>query len=81
MVDSADLNNLALSWRHDIALWSAGDFTANGYIDSADLNSVALNWRESIPSAASAVPEPAAATLAVFVLVAVTCLRRRTLGT
>ena len=76
-VDSGDLNNLALSWRQDIALWSAGDFNANGVVNAGDLNELALHWRESIPSAASAVPEPAAATLAVFVIVAVACVGGR----
>lgn len=78
-VDSGDLNNLALSWRQNVALWSAGDFNADGVVNAADLNELAINWRESIPSAASVVPEPAAATLAIFALAAMTCLRRRTI--
>jgi hypothetical protein len=56
-VDAGDLNNLALSWRQEVSLWSSGDFTANGTVDAADLNALAINWRQSIPLAAT-VPEP-----------------------
>ena len=84
IVNSSDLNLLALNWRANERLWSAGDFNADGVVNSVDLNSIALNWRSSIPSAASqtaAVPEPATAFLAVFALTALTCLRWRTRGT
>ena len=59
------LNNLALSWRQEVALWSAGDFTADGIVNSSDLNGLALNWQQSIPSAASpeGVPEPSGMVL------------------
>ena len=80
-VDTRDLNNLALSWRQDVALWSAGDFNASGAVNAADLNDLALHWRETIPSAASAVPEPTAATLVIFAAATLPCLRRRRLGT
>jgi uncharacterized membrane protein len=77
-VDSADLNKLALSWRNDVARWSAGDFTADGSVDSDDLNDLAVNWRDSIPSAASpeSVPEPAAFALLLGVM-ATPLLRHR----
>ena len=58
IVDTADLNNLTLSWHQDVASWSAGDFSADGNVGTADLNKLALNWRQSIPLAASPVPEP-----------------------
>lgn len=67
IVDSADLNNLALGWRKvDTPLWSAGDFNADGSINALDLNELALNWRQSIPIASTAnapVPEPSALLL------------------
>jgi hypothetical protein len=65
-VDSIDLNNLALNWQRDVALWSGGDFTADGVVDSADLNALALNWRQSVAAASPAsaqVPEPSALLL------------------
>ena len=37
-VNTIDLNILALNWRQDVALWSGGDFTADGIVDSSDLN-------------------------------------------
>ena len=82
-VSANDLNALALNWRQNVHDWTAGNFTGAA-VNAADLNELALNWQMSIPSAASqasAVPEPAATTLAVFALATVTCLRRRTLGT
>jgi hypothetical protein len=66
-VDPADVNNLALSWQQDVALWSGGDFTADGHVNSADLNTLALNWRQSVPMAANAsVPEPSAWLLTII---------------
>ena len=64
-VDASDLNNLALSWRQDVAFWSAGDFNVDGSVGAADLNALALNWRRSIAATASApaVPEPSSITL------------------
>ncbi len=73
-VDPGDLNNLALSWRQDVARWSAGDFTADGSVNATDLNDLALNWRQSIPAAAAdspAVPEPSSLLLIVMGLAAV----------
>ena len=66
-VDSADLNELALSWRQDVAHWSAGDFNADGIVNSADLNALALNWQRSVAmtSPASQIPEPSSFLLAV----------------
>jgi hypothetical protein len=61
-VDVNDLNVVGLSWRQELALWSAGDFNADGTVNGGDLNGIGLNWLDSIPSAASpeSVPEPAA---------------------
>ncbi len=43
---------------------------------------LAPNWQNvSMPVPGQSLPEPAAATLAIFALAAVTCLRRRTRGT
>ena len=83
-VNMSDLNVVGLSWLQELAPWSAGDFNADGTVNAGDLNKIGLNWLTEIPKAASqtaAVPEPAAAALAVFALAAVTWLRRRTLGT
>ncbi len=66
LVDSTDLNNLALNWKQGNALWSGGDFTADGVVNSVDLNDLAFNWRQSIPIGASIsapVPEPSALLL------------------
>lgn len=69
-VDNADLNNLALTWRQDIGLWSGGDFTADGSVGTADLNELALNWQKSIPLAASPVPEPSTLLLTLVIGIA-----------
>lgn len=68
IVDSVDLNSLALNWRKEVGLWSGGDFTGDGMINSADLNALALNWQQSIASASSTnetVPEPTALQLTI----------------
>lgn len=73
-IDAIDLNNLALKWRQNVALWSGGDFTADGMVNAAHLNSLALEWRQAIPMASSAnapVPEPSAMLLSVLGLVLV----------
>ncbi len=74
-VDNVDLNNLALTWRQDIPLWSGGDFTADGNVGAADLNELALNWQKSIPLAASPVPEPS--TLLLTSVIGIALLWRR----
>ena len=76
-VNAADLNNLGQNWLGHPNAWQLGDFTADGIVNAADLSELGQNWQQSIPTAASqaAVPEPAAATLAMFIL-AVACLRR-----
>jgi hypothetical protein len=79
-VDSADLNNLALSWRQDATRWSAGDFTADGSVSPLDLNELALNWRQSIAiaaSTASLVPEPSNIAMLLGGLVLLRIRRRR----
>jgi len=65
LVDSSDLNNLALNWQQDVAVWSGGDFTADGAVNASDLNELALNWRESIAVAAP-VPDPSPWLLATL---------------
>ena len=58
VVNSGDLNAMALNWQQDAASWSGGDFNADGFIDASDLNTLALNWQNSI----AALP-PESATL------------------
>lgn len=67
-VNATDLNNLALNWQQNVALWSGGDFTADGVVDSADLTALALTWQQSVPMATSAapVPEPSALLLTII---------------
>ena len=68
-VNSTDLNNLALNWQQDVALWSGGDFTADDVVNSGDLNDLALSWRHFIPMTSSAdapLPEPSALLLMLF---------------
>ena len=80
IVDSADLNSLALHWGDDVSSWSAGDFNADGSIGVGDLNRLALNWHKSIPIATTAsapVPEPSALLLAVVGLPLAWRLSRR----
>ena len=50
VVDSVDLNALALNWGNDVSRWSLGDFGADGRVDAADLNALAINWQQSIVS-------------------------------
>ena len=80
-INASDLNALGQNWLSHPITWQLGDFNADGTVDTNDLNQLALGWQQSIPAAASTVPEPAAATLAVFIVAAVAHLRRRTLGT
>jgi len=63
MVDSSDLNALALSWNQEGKTWSQGDFDGDGRVGSSDLNSLALNWNQSIAVAAPPVPEPSSGFL------------------
>ena len=90
IVNSADLNSLALHWGDDIPSWSAGDLNADGSIGAGDLNLLAINWQQSIPLAATVrvpVPEPSALLLAVVGLPLVwrlptrSCVGSRTKGT
>jgi hypothetical protein len=81
-VNASDLNDLAQNWLGHPNTWQLGDFNADGTVNAGDLNEIGQNWQASIPVVASqttAVPEPATAALAMFVLAAVAC--RRTLGT
>jgi hypothetical protein len=82
-VDASDLNALGRNWQGRPNSWQLGDFNADGIVNAGDLNQLGQNWLTETPSAASqsAVPEPATATLAIFALAAVKCLRRRTRGT
>jgi hypothetical protein len=78
-VNATDLNNLALNWQQNVALWSGGDFTADGSVNAADLNALALNWRNSVSMAsptAAAVPEPSAACLVAFASLGLLGFRR-----
>jgi hypothetical protein len=83
VVNTLDQNALALKWRSDDAVWSAGDFTGEGTVDSTDLNAIGTNWQQPIPlvAAAQSVPEPSTVSLAFFAFAAVTnLLRRRNVG-
>ena len=74
IIDSTDLNNLALNWQQKANAWSQGDFDVNGIVDSADLNHLAINWRQAIPMASAvSVPEPSASLL---VLLGISLVRR-----
>ena len=45
VVDSQDLNQVALNWQGEDNLgWRDGDFTGDGLIDAADLNRIGSNW-------------------------------------
>ncbi len=58
MVDSGDLNRIAVAWTNDgQTSYGAGDTNGDGIIDGLDLNGLALNW-QSRSAAASVVPEP-----------------------
>jgi hypothetical protein len=78
-VGAPDLNAVALNWNTSPDPWSDGDFNADGNVDAQDLNLLALSWQQSIPLAAanSAVPEPAAITLALLSIVFLGGWRRR----
>jgi hypothetical protein len=78
-VDSADLNNLALSWQAaDVFIWTGGNFSANASlgVNSVDLNALALNWQQSLASAV-AVPEPSALGMLLLATVLGSTIRRR----
>ena len=62
MVNAFDLNDMALNWLQNVAVWSGGDFTADGTVNAADLNVLALNWLQPAASAAM-VPEPSSLTM------------------
>ena len=46
------------------ATWAMGDFNGDGSVNGSDLNAVLSNYNQSLPSAATAVPEPAGSVLA-----------------
>ncbi len=52
-----------------------------GIINSGDPGGASFGFRGNDPVVIRFIPEPSAAVLAIFALAAVTCLRRRTLGT
>jgi hypothetical protein len=76
MVSAADLNAVGVNWL-GAAGWSEGDFTGDGIVNAADLNVLGLNWQKGVSAAASAVPEPAAATLAAMLMVTLLFGRRK----
>ncbi len=77
IVNSADLNALALNWQQDFDDWSGGNFTS-GAVTSLDLNELALNWQQSIPIAASnAAPVPEPSTLFLTLVVGLVLSSRR----
>ena len=45
VVDSEDLNTLALNWQQGGKDWYEADFTGDGFVDAEDLNQLALNWQ------------------------------------
>jgi hypothetical protein len=67
LVDSQDLNNLAMNWQQSVGFWSRGDFNADGIVNAHDLNELAMNWQQSIPLAAAsgAVPHPLTVAVAL----------------
>ena len=69
---------MALNWQQEVALWSAGDFTADGLVNVDDLNLLALNWQQSIPDAGinAIVPEPSTIALALSWILFVVARRR-----
>ena len=78
-VNAADLNILGLNWQQSVSRWSGGDFTVDGNVDAGDLNKLALNWQQTISLAAASntsVPEPAALTVALGLLLLVGVWRR-----
>ena len=77
-VDAGDLNNLALVWLTDNALWSSGNFTG-AETNVQDLNAMALNWQQSVAAASasgSAVPEPSSVLMAMCGLFGLFCQRK-----
>ena len=73
VVDSLDLNALALRWAqvHGDG-WAGGDFDGDGQTSAADLNAMALNWQLDIRQpVASAIPEPSC-IIGFFVMVTLT---------
>ena len=75
IVDTLDLNAMALNWRRNVATWSGGDFTTDGSVDAADLNVMALHWQDSIDSASTVVPEPGCLAL-LGTIIALVAIRR-----
>lgn len=75
IVNSADLNALAINWRNDASSWASGDFTGDGKVDANDLNVLALNWlATSLPTS---VPEPASLIAIVLAIPFWVRLRRK----
>ena len=49
VVDSADLNRLALHWGHtDNVGWFEGDFNGDGLVNATDLNQIGINWQKQV---------------------------------
>ena len=70
IVDSRDLNALAISWQQSDAFnWTDGNFTVNGGpgVNASDLHELALNWRKPTASA-TVVPEPSVFSLLLLMV-------------
>lgn len=78
-VNASDVNALGQNWLGPPNTWQLGDFNADGIVSAGDLNKIGMNWLSAIPSAASpeSVPEPAALTMLLLVIMATPQLRRR----
>ena len=57
--------------------WAQGDFSGNGEVDFLDFLALAENFGNASPAAASSVPEPNAASIALFGLLGLIGFRKR----
>ena len=47
VVNAFDLNNIAVNWLQDVAIWSSGDFNADGGVNAADLDQIGIHCQRS----------------------------------
>ncbi len=79
IVNSSDLNDLALAWQStDDPGWGNGDFNGDDVVSSSDLNDQGLNWQHGVAAASAAtVPEPATGAMLLISLLGLAEMRRR----